>query len=53
MSYIADQLKEKGNDAFRKGEFIEAEDLYTQAVTKYSQNPYVASVKTLPTPYLL
>ena len=41
MSYLADQLKEKGNDAFRKGEFIEAEDLYTQAVTKYSQNPLI------------
>ena len=41
MSYLADQLKEKGNDAFRKGEFVEAEDLYTQAVQKYSRNPLI------------
>ena len=41
MSYLADQLKEKGNDAFRKGEYIEAEDLYTQAVQKYSRNPLI------------
>lgn len=41
MSYLADQLKEKGNLAFRNGDFIEAEELYTQAVQKYSQNPLI------------
>ena len=41
MSYLADQLKEKGNAAFRNGDFVEAEDLYTQAVQKYSRNPLI------------
>lgn len=40
-SYQAEQLKEKGNAAFRNGEYIEAEDLYTQAITKYSRNPLI------------
>lgn len=39
MSYLADQLKEKGNSAFRNGDFSGAEDLYTQAIQKYSRNP--------------
>lgn len=30
MSYLADALKEKGNAAFREGNFHEAEDFYTQ-----------------------
>lgn len=41
MSYQADELKEKGNLAFRNGDFLEAEDLYTQAVQKYSRNPLI------------
>jgi STIP1 family protein 1 len=41
MSYLADQLKEKGNVAFRDGDYAEAEDLYTQAVQKYSRNPLI------------
>ncbi len=41
MSYLADQLKEKGNDAFRNGDYIEANDLYTEAVQKYSRNPLI------------
>ena len=41
MSYLADQLKEKGNVAFRNGEFAEAEDLYTQAVVKYARNSLI------------
>ena len=41
MSYLADELKEQGNLAFRNGEFVEAEDLYTQAVQKYSRNPLI------------
>ena len=41
MSYLAESLKEKGNIAFRNGEFIEAEDYYTQAVQKYSRNPLI------------
>lgn len=40
-SYAAEQLKEKGNVAFRNGEYAEAEDLYTQAVQKYSRNPLI------------
>ncbi|KAK3116800.1 hypothetical protein LTR53_002435 [Teratosphaeriaceae sp. CCFEE 6253] len=40
-SYQADQLKEKGNAAFRNGEYLEAEDLYTQAVQRYSRNPLI------------
>src|ERR1700753_1813891 len=41
MSYLADQLKEQGNIAFRNGEFVEAEDYYTQAIQKYSRNPLI------------
>ena len=41
MSYLADQLKEKGNASFRNGNFQEAEDFYTQAVQKYSRNPLI------------
>ena len=41
MSYLADALKEKGNTAFREGNFHEAEDFYTQAVQKYSRNPLI------------
>jgi STIP1 homology and U-box containing protein 1 len=41
MSYLAEELKEKGNAAFRNGEFIEAEELYTQAVSRYSRNPLI------------
>ncbi|KAK0357408.1 hypothetical protein LTR91_016005 [Friedmanniomyces endolithicus] len=40
-SYQADQLKEQGNAAFRNGEYLEAEALYTQAVQKYSRNPLI------------
>lgn len=38
MSYLADELKEKGNGAFRNGDFTTAEDFYTQAIQKYSRN---------------
>lgn len=41
MSYLADALKEKGNHAFREGDYHAAEDFYTQAVQKYSQNPLI------------
>jgi STIP1 homology and U-box containing protein 1 len=41
MSHLADDLKEKGNAAFRSGDFVQAEDFYTQAVQKYSQNPLI------------
>ncbi|KXT15447.1 hypothetical protein AC579_10603 [Pseudocercospora musae] len=41
MSYLADQLKEKGNLAFRAGDYQEAENLYTQAVQKYSRNQLI------------
>ncbi|KAF2484872.1 hypothetical protein BDY17DRAFT_321767 [Neohortaea acidophila] len=41
MSYLADQLKEQGNDAFRRGDYTAANDLYTEAVQKYSRNPLI------------
>lgn len=41
MSYLADELKDKGNAAFRKGEYQEAEELYTQAVARYANNPLI------------
>ncbi|CAK4034117.1 E3 ubiquitin- ligase CHIP [Lecanosticta acicola] len=40
-SYLADKLKEQGNAAFREGNFVKAEELYTQAIQKYSQNPLI------------
>lgn len=39
MAHLADALKEQGNKAFKNGDFLEAEDFYTQAVQKYSRNP--------------
>lgn len=41
MSHLADQLKEKGNTAFRDGDYKLADELYTQAVQKYSRNPLI------------
>ena len=41
MAHLADQFKEKGNNAFRNGNFLEAEEFYTQAVQKYSRNPLI------------
>ena len=41
MSYLAEELKEKGNTAFRNGDFVDAEDFYTQAVQKYSRNQLI------------
>lgn len=41
MSHLADSLKEKGNVAFRDGDYKLADDLYTQAVQKYSKNPLI------------
>jgi STIP1 homology and U-box containing protein 1 len=41
MSYLAEELKEKGNAAFRNGEFIGAEELYTSAIQRYSKNPLI------------
>lgn len=41
MSYLADELKEKGNAAFRNGQFLEAEELYTQAIQRHSRNPLI------------
>lgn len=35
----ADALKERGNAAFKTGDFAAAEDFYTQAVQKFSRNP--------------
>ncbi|EMC93323.1 hypothetical protein BAUCODRAFT_75854 [Baudoinia panamericana UAMH 10762] len=40
-AYQAEQLKEKGNTAFRNGEYQEAENLYTQAIQKHSRNPLI------------
>jgi STIP1 family protein 1 len=39
MSAAADALKEQGNAAFKNGDFAAAEELYTQAVQKFSRNP--------------
>ncbi|KAM0718955.1 hypothetical protein Q7P37_006027 [Cladosporium fusiforme] len=39
MAHLADALKEQGNKAFKNGDFLEAEDFYTQAVQKFSRNP--------------
>ncbi|KAK3678340.1 hypothetical protein LTR78_001637 [Recurvomyces mirabilis] len=40
-SYAAEQLKEKGNVAFRNGEYLEAEDFYSQAIHRYSRNSLI------------
>ena len=37
--YAAEQLKDKGNAHFRKGEFEDAEACYSQAIMKNSKNP--------------
>lgn len=39
MAHLSEQLKAKGNDAFRRGEYVEAEDFYTQAIQKHASNP--------------
>lgn len=39
MSQAADALKERGNKAFKEGDYIAAEELYTQAVQRFSRNP--------------
>lgn len=41
MAHAADLLKEKGNAAFRDGSYLDAEDLYTQAIQRYSRNPLI------------
>lgn len=40
-SYQADQLKGQGNDAFRNGDYQDAENFYSQAVSLYSRNPLI------------
>jgi len=35
MSYLADALKEKGNHAFREGDYHAAEDFYTQVSNQH------------------
>ena len=39
MTSAAEALKEKGNVAFRSGDYLQAEDLYTQALQKNPHNP--------------
>jgi tetratricopeptide (TPR) repeat protein len=39
MAHLADSLKAQGNESFRRGEFVEAEDFYTQAIQKNPGNP--------------
>lgn len=39
MAHLAESFKEKGNIAFRSGDFAEAEQQYTLAIQKYSKNP--------------
>lgn len=41
MAHEANALKEKGNAAFRDGDFLKAEDLYTAAIQRYSRNPLI------------
>ncbi|GAB7363006.1 hypothetical protein MBLNU230_g3300t1 [Neophaeotheca triangularis] len=41
MAHVAETLKSKGNVAFRDGNYLEAEELYTQAIQKYSRNPLI------------
>jgi STIP1 family protein 1 len=37
--HIAEQLKERGNAHFKRGEYEEAEALYGQAVQQNAENP--------------
>ncbi|KAF4555516.1 Hsp70/Hsp90 co-chaperone CNS1-like protein [Elsinoe fawcettii] len=39
MAHIAEKFKEKGNELFKAGDFNGAEEQYTYAIQKYSQNP--------------
>jgi len=36
---LAEQLKQKGNEYFRSGDYEEAVNCYSQAIQKNSQNP--------------
>lgn len=40
-AHQAHQLKEKGNLLFRDSDYTGAEDLYTQAIQRYSRNPLI------------
>lgn len=41
MAHLAEALKQKGNQAYQAGDYLLAEDLYTQAIQKHSQNPLI------------
>ncbi|KAG8628121.1 hypothetical protein KVT40_003994 [Elsinoe batatas] len=41
MAHLAEQFKEKGNNLFKAGDFVGAEEQYTYAIQKYSQNPII------------
>lgn len=41
MAHVAEQLKDRGNQHFKNGDYVSAESLYTQAVQRNPANPLI------------
>ncbi|KAL0261955.1 hypothetical protein SLS55_003390 [Diplodia seriata] len=41
MAHVAEQLKDRGNQHFKNGDYVNAESLYTQAVQRNPSNPLI------------
>lgn len=39
MAHVAEQLKDRGNQHFKNGDYVNAEALYTQAIQRNPNNP--------------
>lgn len=47
MAHLADKLKQKGNELFKAGDYLAAEEQYTAAITKFSRNPLLFTNRAL------
>lgn len=41
MAHVAEQLKDRGNQHFKNGDYVNAEALYTQAIMRNPANPLI------------